>query len=362
MSAIMDPLAIVRRRLHAQRLAAARFTEPAAAIGWLGAMQAQEFAEAKWSIGERVERCTDARVEEAFSRGEILRTHVLRPTWHFVAAADIRWMLRLTAPRVHAANRSMYRKLELDAGTFRRSHDVLARTLEVGAPLTRPELARALREAGIVAEGLRLGYVLMHAELEQLICSGPRRGKQQTYALLDHRAGEGAQLTRDEALGELALRYFRSRGPATVADLSTWSGLTVRDARTGLALVGRQLEAAEDGAGTIWIAAPAPKEAQPARGAFLIPMYDETVMGYKELKVVLAQAPPRPGLLRRPIVIDGRTVGSWKRTVTRRAVAIEASLFTPLDGSEAQALEAAVERFGCFMELPATLLAQDVTA
>jgi hypothetical protein len=338
-----DPLAIVQRRLHSQRLASGHFERPAEAVQWLGAMQAQEYAEAKWSIGERVDGCTDADVEQAFARGEILRTHLLRPTWHFVTPADIRWMLQLTAPRVHAANRYSYRKYELSSETLERSHQVIAAALEGGEALTRPELADALAQAGIVADGLRLGYILMHAELEALVCSGPRRGKQHTYARFDSRVPASLGLARDEALAELSLRFFRSRGPATITDFSAWSGLTMTDAKAGREMVAGRL----DGDGNDERAAP---------GAFLIPMYDELGISYKELRMVLAEQPPRDGMLSRPIVIDGLTVGSWKRTLTRRAAVIEATLFTDLSGAETAALEAVVERFGDFMELPASMI------
>jgi hypothetical protein len=292
-------------------------------------------------------------VEDAFAHGEILRTHVLRPTWHFVTPADIRWMLRLTGPRVHAANRYMYRKLDLSDDFLACAHAAIARAFEADEPLTRTELADALREAGIVADGLRLGYILMHAELEQLVCSGPRRGKQQTYASFDKRVPAGRELTRDEALAELTLRFFRSRGPATVRDFTSWSGLTVADAKAGLRLTEGQLDAEVDDQGTSWIGPPGEGEA--ARGAFLIPMYDEIVSGYRDLRIVLAQPPSREGMLSRPIVIDGRTVGSWKRTVTNRAAVIEATLFTRLSRREYAALDGVVERFGRFMQLPAAL-------
>jgi hypothetical protein len=214
-------------------------------------------------------------------------------------------------------------------------------------------VADALRDAGIVADGLRLGYVLMHAELEQLVCSGPRRGKQQTYTSFDRRVPAGRELTRDEALAELTLRFFRSRGPATVRDFTSWSGLTVADAKTGLGLVGGQLTAEDDDRGTSWIGPPGGGE--PAPGAFLIPMCDEMVSGYKDLRIVLAKPPPREGMLSRPILIDGRTVGGWTRTVTSRTAMVEATLFTDLSAAEASALRGVVERFGRFTQLPATL-------
>ena len=202
---------------------------------WLGAVQAQQFDEAKWSLAERTHACTDADVEAAFARGEIIRTHVLRPTWHFVERGDVRWLLRLTRPRVHALNRYSYRMFELDASVLTRSHDVLAKTLADGEPRTRRELAERLAAAGIEADGPRLAYIVMHAELEELICSGPRRGKQQTYALLDHRAPPSPLdgLSRERALAELVRRYFRSHGPATIKDFTAWSSLTVADTRVG---------------------------------------------------------------------------------------------------------------------------------
>jgi hypothetical protein len=213
----MDPLGTVRRRLVEQRLAGEPFDDVGEAVRRLGAVQAQEFAEAKWSLAERTCDCDDAVVEAAFTRGDIIRTHVLRPTWHFAAREDVRWLLRLTRPRVHALNRYMYAKVELDAALLVRAHEVLARTLADGEALTRSDLAERLAAAGIQAAGLRLGYVLMHAELEELICSGPRLGKQHTYALLDQRVPHSPldDMSRDAALDELVSRYFRSHGPAT---------------------------------------------------------------------------------------------------------------------------------------------------
>jgi hypothetical protein len=351
----LEPLAVVQSRLHTQRLASGHLDKPAEVVHWLGAMQAQEFADAKWSIAERVGGCTDADVEEAFARGEILRTHLLRPTWHFVAPTDIRWMLRLTAPRVHAANRYTYRTLDLPDETLEQAHGVIAAALASGDSRTRPELADALARAGIVADGVRLGYILMHAELEELVCSGPRRGKQHTYALLDQRAPEAPAMTREEALYELTLRFFRSRGPATVTDFTAWSGLTVADAKAGLQMAAKDLDRTLDEKGTAWIGDAGTGEGASAPGAYLIPMYDEMGIGYKDLRMVLAEPPPREGMLSRAIVIDGRTVGSWKRTVASRAVTVEATLFTELSAGDRAALEAAVERFGRFMELPAAL-------
>jgi len=350
----MEPLAIVRRRMREQRLVGESFDRPADVVGFLGAMQSQEFAEAKWSISERTGGLTHAEVDGAFDRGEILRTHVLRPTWHFVTPADIRWMLALTAPRVHAGNRSRYRDLGLDGDVLARSHELLARALEDGDPRTRRELGEALARAGIDTDGQRMAHTVMHAELEQLIVSGPRRGKQHTYMLFDDRVPRAADRAPGDPLAELALRFFTSHGPATVRDFCWWSGLKVADARAGVEAAGDRLATLpEDGAP--WYAAPAAAPQGDTRAAFLIPMYDELGVGYRDLRMVMAEQPPRDGLMSRPIVIGGATVGSWKRTLSAKAVVVQATLFTELSQSKTRKLAAVVARFGRFLELPATL-------
>jgi Winged helix DNA-binding domain len=354
-----EALATVRRRLVEQRLAGPPFDRPEQAVRWLTAVQAQEYAEAKWSLGQRTRDCTDAIVEDACDRGEILRTHVLRPTWHFVARADIRWLLRLTGPRVHALNRYMYARLGLDGPVLAHSQSVLAGALQDGEPRTRVELADRLRAAGIDAAGARLAYLLMDAELAALVSSGPRRGTQGTYALLDDRAPAAAadDRPRPELLAELVLRYFHSHGPATIRDFTAWSSLPVTETQAALEEVRAQLEVGEFADGQTWYAAAdrAAPAWPPSPSAILIGMYDETVVAYRSLRVALVDPPPRPGLLERPVVVDGTTVGSWKRTWVKRAVQVEVTLFRPLAGVEAAALAAATARFGRFLGVPATV-------
>ena len=360
----MDPLSTVRRRLAEQRLTGDPFDAVGESVAWFGAVQGQEYAEAKWSLAERTGSCVDADVEAAFARGDIIRTHVLRPTWHFVAREDVRWILRLTRPRVHALSRYYYKQLELDADVFAAGHAVLRRALADGVALTRRELAECFAAAGIEAGSLRLGYLLMHAELEELICSGPRRGKQHTYALLDDRVPPSPldELSRDQALDELALRYFRSHGPATIKDFTAWSSLTVADTKAALGRLGGELEQVGDEAGKAWYAAPVARTSSSrAAGAYLIPTYDETIVAYQDLRVVLAHEPPRPGLLVRCIVIGGRTHGSWRRTLTARSVVVEATLFGGLTDAESESLGQAVLRFGRFLGLPAFLDARQPT-
>src|SRR5215204_6450301 len=211
-------------RLHNQRLSTPNFKTPQAVVQWLGAVQAQDYAGAKWALAQRMTDATDAALDQAFADGSILRTHLLRPTWHFVTPQDIRWMLTLTAPRVHAVSAYMYRQSGLVKAVFKKSNAILEKALQGGKQLTRTELATALDKAGISADGFRLTYLMMYGELEGLICSGARRGKQFTYALLEERVPSVKTINRVEALAELISRYFATRGPATLADFTMWSG------------------------------------------------------------------------------------------------------------------------------------------
>jgi hypothetical protein len=210
---------VIPARLHNQWLARSTARRTAAVVERLCAVQAQDFIGAKWAIGLRANGLDDAAVEAAFDRGDILRTHVMRPTWHFVSPADIRWLLALTSPRVHQASQFYYRQHGLDAKTMSRVHKVLAAELQGGRFRTRTELAAALAKRGIEASGPRLGLLTIHAELEQVMCSGPARGKHLTYALFDERAPSATARSPRDPDAELASRYFASHGPATRARL-----------------------------------------------------------------------------------------------------------------------------------------------
>lgn len=344
----LDRLAVVRRRMHAQRLTGQGFATPAEAVGHLGAVQAQEFAEAKWSLAQRVKGATEEGVEEAFARGEIVRTHILRPTWHFVAAPDLRWMLALSAPRVHQANRYVYGQVGLDDELAARSQELMAAALADGEPRTRTELAAALAAGGVEdATGVRLAHIVMYAELDGLICSGPRRGKQHTYTLVSDRVPEGLGLSGDEALAELTRRYFVSHGPATVKDFSWWSGLTITQVRRGLELAGAELATAEDAEGVAWYAAPGAAPDAGATGCHLVPTYDELRVAYRELRLVLREQAPYDDLFARPVLIDGECVGTW----THESGMLRVTPFVALTRAERGQLEEAAARFGAAVEL-----------
>lgn len=357
----MTPRDIARQRLRNQRLVGTPCETPAAAVQWLCAVQAQDYAGAKWAVAQRTTGATNAALDRVFDDGTILRTHVMRPTWHFVTPADIRWLLALTAPRVHAANASYYRRLELDDTVFARSNALIARALQGGSQLTRAELARALDDGGIAASGQRLAYLLMRAELDAVIGSGARRGKQFTYALLDERVPATRGVPRDEALAMLTRRYFASHGPATLQDYAWWSGLAASDVRAGVAMAAPHLAHERVGDRTYWFTTPMPTACVPNPTVHLLPNYDEHLVAYRDHRAsfdasVLKDMDPRnTALIDASIVLNGHVVGGWRRTVGKNAVAIETNLFAPLDRTALAAVAGAAEGYGRFMGMPVTL-------
>jgi hypothetical protein len=348
----MTPSDIAHHRLRNQHISAPAFEAPRDEVGWLLAVQAQDYAAAKWGVGLRLCDADDDRVEHAFAEGSILRTHVLRPTWHFVTPEDIRWMVTLTAPRINTALGYHNRRLELDEAVFKRSNAVLRKALRDGKYLTRDELRRALADAGIHTDDLlRSTHIMMRAELDLVICSGPRRGKQFTYALLDERVPETDPLTRDEALATLAERFFTSHGPATVHDLAKWSGLTVTDASAGLEAVKGKLACVVAGHRTYWLASSTRVTKPRPPKAYLLPCYDEYTVGYKDNSAVFDSTKDGNLIFNPTVVINGRVAGTWKRTIRRSDVEIGTSLFAPLSSAESCAVEDAVDRYGRFVGL-----------
>ncbi|HET6361293.1 MAG TPA: winged helix DNA-binding domain-containing protein [Gemmatimonadota bacterium] len=329
-------------------------------VEWLCAVQAQDYPAAKWALGSRMRSAVDADVERAFDDGAILRTHLLRPTWHFVRPADIRWLLALTAPRVKAGLAYRHKQLELDARTLRRAGAAIGKSLLDGVPRTRDELREVLTQAGIRSLGVeRMTHIMALAELDGIVCSGPRKGKQFTYALLDDRAPHRRTLARDAALAELASRYFRSRGPASVQDFAKWAGLTVSDARQGLESVAADLRSVEANGATLWFPDTRPAPAS-VPTAYLLSLYDELISSYRDRSAMVEprHAKKLVGMgnaLSAVIAIDGRVVGTWKRRMSAKAVTIETRHFDPPSRSRARAVAAAARRYGEFLGLPVVL-------
>ena len=347
---------VVALRLQSQRLAGNPLRNAADVVRWFGAVQAQDYAAASWAIGQRSVSATSAVVDRAFERGAIVRTHVLRPTWHFVAPEDVRWMLALTGPRVIAGQRGRHRQLGLDAATIRRAIATIASALERHDVLTRDELGVALKRARIDPAGQRLPHLLMLAELHGLVCSGGRRGKQFTYTLLDARVPAARVLPREEALVELARRYLRSHGPATIHDFSWWSGLSVGDARAAFEVNASRLSRFEVDGRAYWYAPAGKAPMRIGRLAHLLPSYDEYVVAYRfrggSFDGALRAVPAFDALSPR-LFVGGKLRGGWRRTFAKDRVIVDVDPSTPLTSRERTATAAAVKRYGTFLGLPA---------
>jgi hypothetical protein len=353
---------IARQRLINQGLVKPALQTANEVVARLGAVQAQDYAASKWGVAQRTGGLTDAQIEKEIDGGTILRTHVLRPTWHFVAAADIGWMLALSAPRVHAANAFWYRWLEVDDAVARRSRTVLAKALSDGKQLTRAELGRALTKAKIqVTNPTRLACIAMRAELDGLICSGSRRGNQLTYALLEERVTKPRTLDRDAALFELARKYFMTRGPATVDDFAWWSGLTKADARKGVEAAATQLEHESIDGRSYWFAGAERRARTSALLTHLLPNYDEYFIGFKDRSAFGARLESAgverktSALSGQALIVNGQIVGGWKRTLVGETVIVEPRPLIRLNKAEQRAVGAAARKFGRFLELPAEI-------
>jgi hypothetical protein len=355
-------LDIPRYRLHNQFLSQPSFSEPSQVVAALGAVQAQDYAGAKWALAQRLKDTpTDAAIEKALNEGKILRTHVMRPTWHFVTPEDIRWMLDLTAPRVKIAMAHMDRQLGLDKSILKKSNATLKKALQGHRQLTRSELAPVLKKAGVPVDGYHLGQLMGHAELDQVICSGRRKGKQFTYALLEERAPQAKSLEREGALVKLTKRYFRSHGPATLQDFVWWSGLTTIDARKGMEAIRSEFEQQTIADQTYWFSASTLAKSS-SSSAYLLPNYDEYTVGYRDRSAIFDRSHIeklsafRESVLTQVMVIDGQVSGTWKRTLKKKEVIMEVAPFTTLTKRQSQAVLAAALQYGKFLELPVVLV------
>jgi hypothetical protein len=357
----MTDFDIAHRRLHNQAIAPAGMATPGAVVKQLGAVQAQDYLGALWAVGLRTQQAVEADVEQAIANGEIVRTWPMRGTLHFVAPEDVRWMLALLTPRIIARAARRHNQLELDEAIFARSEALFAKALQGGKQLTRPQMMDVLEQADISTKGQRGYHILGWAAQNGLICLGPRQGKQDTFVWLADWVPETKPLNRDEALAELAHRYFTGHGPATIQDFMWWSGLPAAKARAGPEMVETRLAQEVVDGQTYWFlpSRTTPKAASPT--AYLLPAFDEYLLGYKDRRAVLDPAhatkvvPGANGMFKPLIVVDGRVVGTWKRTLRKTKVLVKFDPFESLSPAQMEAAAAAAEPYGRFLGLPVEL-------
>jgi hypothetical protein len=355
----MDRREIAYRRLRAQSLTGQALPDPVAVTGRLGAVQAQEFPYALWSLGRRTEGYGAADVRKLVDDGALVRTHALRPTWHFLAPEDLGWIQALTGPRVHVFNAYYYRQLGITATSAEQSSALIAEALGGGRHLTRRDIAAVLAEGGHPAAGIKLAYLVMWAELDGLIVNGPMRGKQHTYALTAERVAAPRTLTGDEALAELTRRYFSSHGPATVKDFAWWSSLTVAQIRRGLDLAGPALASATVDGLTLWYDPEVPGGPDDATTAHLLQCFDEYVVAYSDTKfaanlggLVPAEDRYRVNMLVNPVLLDGQIAGFWRRRPDGKGMVLDVDLATDPTAKQRTALDAELSRHTAFAGVP----------
>jgi hypothetical protein len=345
---------IARYRLFNQQISRSKFTSAAQMVSHFGAMQAQDYAMAKSAIGIRL-HSNERTIDSAIDSAEIIRTHILRPTWHFVSVTDIHWMLKLTAPHVKANNASTNKRFELDERIFQQCNALIEKSLSGNKYLTREELMTELNNNGIVTDDIRSVLIMMNAELDGLVCNGVMRGKKFTYALLDERVASKISFTKEEALAELAKKYFTSHGPATLQDFVWWSGLSVSNARSALESIKPGLLSATVDS-RIYYFFESDYESKRKKSIHFLPAFDEFIVSYKNRSASLD-----PSLLKKvvtgysifspTIVIDGIVEGMWKRTIKKDTVTIETMLFKEMDKIRKQAIFKAAGAYGKYLEL-----------
>jgi hypothetical protein len=352
----MDDASLLTQRLYHHMLSRPGLATPADVVRWFGAIQAQEAPGALYAVSLRARGATEFAVERAVAAREIVRTWPMRGTIHFIPAEDALWMLRLLAHRTNQKAASIYRRAGLTIEDFTRAGDVLTSALRGRNVLERKELYARLETAGLATSGEQRGlHMLGYWAREGLICLGPRQGKQPTFTLLDEWVPNPRQIDGDAALATLTERYFASHGPATAQDFAWWSGLTLTEARRGMALVEERFQRATRAGQTYWFSEsplPLPTLTQTVH---LLPQYDEYTVAYKQRAIIRDPAFPNdPFLMLGPVVVvDGRVMGSWKRARAKDGVTLTITLYRPLDGARRDELERAVERYGQFLGLPA---------
>lgn len=348
-------------RLCGQQIAQTKFTDPHQVVAWMGGMQGQDFPGLKWSIGLRLKHATEADINLAFDEHKIIRTWPMRGTLHVVAAEDVRWILSLTSPKNLSGSQKRRDALELDDKTLVRCHQVFSKVLQGGKELSREGMYAALESAGLSVEGQRGYHILWNAALHGLICFSSTVDKEQNFALLEEWVAPAAIKTRDEALAELALRYFTSHGPATLKDFIWWSGLSATEARAGFADIQSQLVSETVDKIIYWMS-PDIAPSQSKASAFALPGFDEYILGYQDRSNVLASqhaekiCPGNNGMFASTIVVDGQVVGTWKRSFKKSGIEMVATPFAAMKKKEQLNFAEAAARYGHFMGLSVRII------
>ncbi|HPF52725.1 MAG TPA: winged helix DNA-binding domain-containing protein [Draconibacterium sp.] len=345
---------ISNTRLINQRITGTKFNSVKEVVSWMGAMQAQDFYMSQWAVGVRMSDASESTINSAIDNAEIIRTHALRPTWHFVSPDDIYWMLDLSAPRIKTAMKSRDRELGLTESIFKKSNKILLTILAGDNHLTRAEIISEFQRERIPVDDNRASHLFVRAEIDKIICSGKLKGKKQTYALLSERVKNPKVLNRDEALAELAKRYFTSHGPTTLHDFNWWSGLNITETKQALEMVKSNLSSETVGDHTYWFANFQPEPVIENNEVYLLPAFDEFLISYKDRSASLTfddhkKAVSNNGMFWPVIVQNGSVIGIWKRIINKDKVALETVFFKKVNKTTKRSIEKAFSSYGDFI-------------
>lgn len=340
-------------RIINQQVAEAFFTKAKELVAWMGAVQAQDYSMAKWAIGLRLQNSTDEEIEAAYNRGEILRTHLMRPTWHFVSVDDIYWMLELTSPQIKSLMKSRDKQLELNGDVYLKSNRIIESALSKHIILSREEIGNELEKNKIETNSNRLSHILLRAELDGVVCSGPVKANKLTYCLLADRVPNKKAFARDESLAKLATRYFNSHGPATLSDFVWWSGLSLSEARIALEFVKTRFISETIGSETYWFKSTLTNYAEDDTSIHLLPAFDEFLIGYRDRSASYVfidnnKTISENGIFRPVLVIEGQVSGLWKRTTKKDKILIEINSFRPFSQTTKNDLEMKAKSYEYF--------------
>jgi hypothetical protein len=351
----LKPNDILRLRLANQQLTFKRFSKVGELVEWMGAIQAQDYAMSKWALGLRLNDFCEDDIEKAINAGEIFRVHTLRPTWHFVAAGDLRWIMALTAPHIKRQMATQNRQIGLTDSIFRKCQKIILELLSDGTSRTREEIVAQLKSKRIVLDNLQATNVMIYAELEMIVCNGPRRAKQFTYRLCEGIVPQSPAISREEALHRLAVTYFKSHGPATMKDFAWWSGLPKEDVKKCMNILSVDLESFEiDKAQYFYYKA---NSVQSSRSSImLLPPYDEFTVGYADRDFITGRGEVEKGffgpLIFRPVILSsGKAIGSWRREIAKHMV-VETEFPFPISQSTKAKVKGAAVKYSKFVNLP----------
>ncbi len=336
-----------------QQLVSSGFKTAKEIAGWMGALQAQDYRMSKWAFGIRLRNSTEVTIDQEIDSGAIIRTHLLRPTWHFVSADDIYWLLDLTAPRLTAASKSRDKQLGLTDSIIKRCNGILEKSLRDGNHKTREELKSELERFKINIDGNRASHIFMRAELEGIICSGRQNKGRPTYTILSEWVPQQRHKNREESLKELALRYFTSHGPATIHDFIWWSGLTIKDAKKALEFNKDYLLSEVIQNQTYWLTDTYKTPGAETDEIFFLPAFDEFLISYRDRSASLSlvdnkKAVSENGIFYPALLQNGQVIGTWKRSIKNNRVYLSKNLFGPVTQDLEEAIFKSSVRYSDF--------------